>query len=79
MDEYEEGARSISRPEREALDKKNAVIYGQRRDSEYTGYAEYRSQRDVVITTLLTSQPDPQRGTKMAAVSDMLTVGYLAS
>ncbi|WP_408913382.1 glycosyltransferase family 2 protein [Citrobacter freundii] len=73
MDEYEEGARSIPKPEREALDKKNAVIYGQRRDSEYTGYAEYRSQRDVVITTLLTSQPDPQRGTKMAAVSDMLT------
>lgn len=73
MDEYEEGARSIPRPEREALDKKNAVIYGQRRDSGYTGYAEYRSQRDVVITTLLTSQPDPQRGTKMAAAPDMLT------
>ncbi|MCU6328943.1 glycosyltransferase family 2 protein [Enterobacter quasiroggenkampii] len=73
MDEYEEGARSIPRPEREALDKKNAVIYGQRRDSGYTGYAEYRSQRDVVITTLLTSQPDPQRGTKMAAAPDMLS------
>jgi hypothetical protein len=73
MDEYEEGARSIPRPEREALDKKNAVIYGQRRDSGYTGYAEYRSQRDVVITTLLTSQPDPQRGTKMVAAPDMLT------
>ncbi|EMB4295871.1 glycosyltransferase family 2 protein [Enterobacter roggenkampii] len=73
MDEYEEGARSIPRPEREALDKKNAVIYGQRRDSGYTGYAEYRSQRDVVITTLLTSQPDPQRGTKMVASSDMLS------
>ncbi|WP_193144423.1 glycosyltransferase family 2 protein [Enterobacter cloacae] len=73
MDEYEEGARSIPRPEREALDKKNAVIYGQRRDSGYTGYAEYRSQRDVVITTLLTSQPDPQRGKKMDAAPDMLT------
>ncbi|MCK6921880.1 glycosyltransferase family 2 protein [Enterobacter roggenkampii] len=73
MDEYEEGARSIPRPEREALDKKNAVIYGQRRDSGYTGYAEYRSQRDVVITTLLTSQPDPQRGTRMVASPDMLS------
>ncbi|HBQ3805167.1 TPA: glycosyltransferase family 2 protein, partial [Salmonella enterica subsp. enterica serovar Senftenberg] len=31
-----------------------------------------RQQRDVVITTLLTSQPDPQRGTKMAASPDML-------
>jgi glycosyltransferase involved in cell wall biosynthesis len=30
-------------------------------------------QRDVVITTLLTSQPDPQRGTKMTAAPDMLT------
>ena len=72
MDEHEEGARSIPRPEREALDKKNAVIYGQRRDSGYTGYAEYRSQRDVVITTLLTSQPDPQRGTRMTASPDIL-------
>lgn len=72
MDEHEEGARSIPRPEREALDKKNAVIYGQRRDAGYTGYAEYRLQRDVVITTLLTSQPDPQRGTKMVASPDML-------
>lgn len=72
MDEYEEGSRSIPRPEREALDKKNAVIYGQRRDSGYKGYAEYRSQRDVVITTLLTSQTDPQRGTKMTASPDML-------
>lgn len=72
MDEYEEGARTIPRPEREALDTKNAVIYGYRRDSGYTGYAEYRTQRDVVITTLLTSQPDPQRGTKMTASPDML-------
>lgn len=72
MDEYEEGARTIPRPEREALDKKNAVIYSHRRDSGYTGYAEYRSQRDVVITTLLTSQPDPQRSTKMTASPDML-------
>ncbi|HDW3275911.1 TPA: glycosyltransferase family 2 protein [Enterobacter asburiae] len=72
MDEHEEGARSIPRPEREALDKKNAVIYGQRRDSGYTGYAEYRSQRDVVITTLLTSQPDPQRGKKMQADPNIL-------
>jgi hypothetical protein len=30
------------------------------------------AQRDVVITTLLTSQPDPQRG-KMAASPDMLS------
>lgn len=73
MDEYEEGARSIPRPEREALDKKNAVIYGQRRDSGYTGYAEYRSQRDVVITTLLTSQPDPQRGSRMQPDPTALT------
>ncbi|WNP33594.1 glycosyltransferase family 2 protein [Enterobacter kobei] len=67
MDEHEEGTRSIPRPEREALAKANAVIYSARRDSGYTAYVPFRQQRDVVITTLLTSQPDPQRGVKLAA------------
>lgn len=67
MDEHEEGTRSIPRPEREALAKANAVIYSARRDSGYTAYVPFRQQRDVVITTLLTCQPDPQRGVKLAA------------
>ncbi|SUX60574.1 mycofactocin system glycosyltransferase [Citrobacter amalonaticus] len=72
MDEYEEGNRSIPRPDREALVKRNVTIYNERRDSGYAGYAPYRKQNNVVITTLLTSQPDPQRGTKMISSPDML-------
>lgn len=67
MDEHEEGTRSIPRPEREALAKVNAVTYSARRDSGYTAFVPFRHQRDVVITTLLTSQPDPQRAGSMTA------------
>lgn len=74
MDEYEEVARSIPRPERESLAKTNARIYSARRDSGYSGYAPYRLQQDVVITSLLTSEPDPQRKLKMDADADLLKV-----
>ena len=67
LDEHEAVERSVSRPEREALVRNNSKIFGDRRDSGYTGYAEYRHPRDVVITSLLTSQPDPQRGVRMNA------------
>ena len=65
MDEHEEVTRSVSRPDREALVARNVKIHNERRDAGYTGYVEYRPRRNVVITTLLTSQPDPQRGVKM--------------
>ena len=65
MDEYEEGARSIPRSDREALVKRNVGIFNARRDSGYTGFASYSRNPNLVITTLLTSQPDPQRGRKM--------------
>ncbi|MBJ8871012.1 glycosyltransferase family 2 protein [Citrobacter braakii] len=65
MDEYEEGARSIPRPDREALVKRNVGIFNARRDSGYTGFASYSRNPNLVITTLLTSQTDPQRGRKM--------------
>ncbi|MBX8971294.1 MULTISPECIES: glycosyltransferase family 2 protein [Citrobacter] len=65
MDEYEEGARSIPRPDREALVKRNVGIFNARRDSGYTGFASYSRNPNLVITTLLTSQPDPQRGRKV--------------
>ncbi|MGJ7630668.1 glycosyltransferase family 2 protein [Citrobacter cronae] len=65
MDEYEEGVRSIPRPDREALVKRNVGIFNARRDSGYTGFASYSRNPNLVITTLLTSQPDPQRGRKM--------------
>ncbi|HIE0939530.1 TPA: glycosyltransferase family 2 protein [Serratia marcescens] len=72
MDEHEEGVRSIPRPEREALAKTNAVIYSARRDSGFTAYVPFRTEHDVVITTLLTSQADPQRQAKMVAEPDLL-------
>ncbi|KAA5961023.1 MULTISPECIES: glycosyltransferase family 2 protein [Pantoea] len=72
-DEHETVDRSLPGAERQALVAKNSVIYSHRRDSFYTGYVEYRQQRNVVITTLLTSQPDPQRGSKMAATPDLLS------
>lgn len=65
MDEHEEGTRSIPRPDREALVKRNVGIFNARRDSGYTGFASYSRNPNLVITTLLTSQPDPQRGGKM--------------
>ncbi|MGJ7655079.1 glycosyltransferase family 2 protein [Escherichia coli] len=65
MDEYEEGTRSIPRPDREALVNRNVGIFNARRDSGYTGFASYNRNPNLVITTLLTSQPDPQRGGKM--------------
>ncbi|HCC7866872.1 glycosyltransferase family 2 protein [Citrobacter portucalensis] len=74
MDEYEEVTRSIPRPERESLAKSNAVIYSARRDIGYTGFAPYRQQHDVVLTSLLTSEPDPQRKVKMAADPALLQV-----
>ena len=72
LDEHEQVERSVPRPDREEQVKRNVRIHNERRDSGYTGYAEYRQQRDVVITTLLTSQPDPQRATKLTASPDML-------
>lgn len=67
LDEHEAVERSVPRSDREALVRTNAKIFGDRRDAGYTGYVEYRRQRDVVITSLLTSQPDPQRGVRMSA------------
>lgn len=73
LDEHEAVARSVPTADRKALVERNVKIHNERRDTGYTGYVEYRQQRDVVITTLLTSHPDPQRGTKMTASPDMLT------
>ncbi|ELY4070456.1 glycosyltransferase family 2 protein, partial [Cronobacter sakazakii] len=72
LDEHESVERSVPKPDRVALVERNVNIHNERRDNGFTGYVEYRRQRDVVITTLLTCQPDPQRGTKMAASPDML-------
>lgn len=65
LDEHEQVSRSVPQSNREEQVKRNVKIHNERRDSGYTGWAEYRRQRNAVITTLLTSQPDPQRGTRM--------------
>lgn len=72
LDEHEAVERSVSKPDRQALVERNVKIHNQRRDTGFTGYVEYQRQRDVVITTLLTCQPDPQRGKKMQADPNML-------
>lgn len=72
LDEHEAVERSVPKPDRLALVERNVKVHNDRRDAGFTGYVEYRQRRDVVITTLLTTQIDPQRGTKMAASSDML-------
>ena len=72
LDEHEAVERSVPKPDRVALVERNVKIHNERRDTGFTGYVEYRRQTDVVITTLLTSQPDPQRGSKMTASPDML-------
>jgi len=72
LDEHQAVERSVPKPDREAQVKRNVTIHNERRNSGYTGYAEYRQQRNVVITTLLTSQPDPQRNTRVTASSDLL-------
>lgn len=61
LDEHEAVERSVPKPDRLALVDRNVKIHNERRDTGFSGYVEYRRQRDVVITTLLTSQPDPQR------------------
>jgi glycosyltransferase involved in cell wall biosynthesis len=73
LDEHESVERSVARPEREEQVKRNVKIHNGRREAGYTGYSEYRLQRNAVITTLLTSQPDPQRGTKMQAKPESLS------
>lgn len=72
LDEHEQVERSVPRPDREEQVKRNVKIHNERRDTGYTGYAEYRQQNDVVITTLLTSQPDPQRNERMTAEPGLL-------
>jgi len=72
LDEHEAVDRSVPKHDREAQVKRNVTIHNKRRDDGYTGYAEYRQKKNVVITTFLTSQPDPQRGTKMTASPELL-------
>ncbi len=72
LDEHEAVERSVSRPDREQQVRHNVTIHNERRDNGYTGYAEFRQQKNLVITSLLTSHPDPQRNVKMAPSAEIL-------
>ncbi len=72
MDEHEEIERSVPSHERAALVDQNVRVHNGRRNTGYRAFVPYREQRDVVITTLLTSEPDPQRGAKWPADADLL-------
>lgn len=73
LDEHEAVNRTVAQPDREALVRNNVTIFNARRDSGYAGYAEFRRQRDVVITSLLTGQPDPQRGAVIKPDASLLS------
>ncbi|BEM76393.1 glycosyl transferase [Serratia marcescens] len=73
LDEHCKVNRSVPRQDREALVSRNVGIYNHRRDTGYAGYAPFRRMHDVVITSLLTSQIDPQRGVKPIADATQLS------
>lgn len=61
LDEHEKIERSVVQQERIAQVARNVKIYSTRRDSFYTGYAEYRPIKRAVLTVMVTGCPDPQR------------------
>ena len=68
LDEHLEVQRSVSQADREAQVQKNANIFNTRRDKRSAPeYVEFRETRNVVLTSLLTSAKDPQRGTRWSA------------
>ena len=67
LDEHEAVERSVAATERRRQEKANAAIHNERRDAMYDAFVPFRERRNVVLTTLLTSEPDPQRGKKWAA------------
>lgn len=73
LDENEAVERSVPQLDRVQLVKRNCGIFNGRRDTGYTGYADYRPRKNLVLTTLLTSRLDPQRGVHMKADSSVLS------
>ncbi len=69
MDEYVQVKRTVPKAEQNELTKRNLGMYNQRKWNGYKAFVPYRSvegTRDLVITTLLTANKDPQRGFKWA-------------
>ncbi len=71
-DEFETVDRSVPGLTRERAVKTNHARYRRTLATRSTAYHEYREARDVVITSLFTSQPDPQRGVKWEPDIDRL-------
>jgi len=72
MDEHEAVIRSVPAADRDALVKRNAEIHNRRRHAGYTAYVPLIEPVNVVLTSMLTEAPDPQRGTRLQATPDML-------
>ena len=64
LDEHVEVRRSVELAERRQLEKPNSQRYHAQKNTP--AYREYRTERDVVLTCLLTSVTDPQRGRRMS-------------
>ena len=79
LDEHEKIERSVPLPERKAQVERNVKIFSKRRDSFYTGYAEYRPVNRAMITVLLTAAPDPQRPTQPLAADGGLVSEWAKS
>lgn len=73
LDEHEQVQRSVSHTDRNGYARKNAIIHNERMRNWHTGYCQYRDKKNVVITSLLTSTKDPQRGVKMSGDLSMVS------
>lgn len=75
MDEHVQVNRTVAPADRQELVARNVKIHNARRDSGYAGYVDLVKQNDdhnVVLTYLLTSSPDPQRGNRMTPAPALL-------
>lgn len=78
MDEYLEVNRTVPQSEQQKLLRGNANIHNTRREQGYQAFVPYRDEitdkkSDVLITTLLTRNPDPQRGVKWNPDASMIS------
>lgn len=77
MDEHVEVARTIEQETQRHLVRQNVRVHNSRRAMGYQGFVPYREKergdRDILITTLLTKNVDPQRGYKWNADPVVLT------
>lgn len=77
MDEHVKVRRTIDEKELSSMVKRNANIHNTRRSTDYQAFVPYREEpkgsRNVVITSLLTANIDPQRGIKWPADASVLS------